>query len=147
MTSVKFWLTCLVAMAGLSAQAQSAQTVKMVVTADGDACKYLGESSDKYHVMGQDDGWVDKKTSKIEFWSAAKGKGWVCGRKGSGTVNIRQRPSTQAPVVGRLERQKNSIPDPVKCLGVENGWYKVSYNGTTGYVKASVAYWSARPID
>ena len=147
MTTGKFWLACLIAMTGLSAQAQSAKTVKMVVTADGSAYEYLAESSDKYHVMGQDDGWVDKKTSKIELWSAAKGKGWVCGRKDSGTVNIRQRPSTQAPVVGRLESQKNSIPDSARCLGVEKGWYRVDCNGTIGYVKASVACWSALPID
>ncbi len=147
MTTSKFWLACLIAMAGLSAQAQSTKTVKMVVTADGSAGEYLGESADKYHVQAQDDGWVDKKTSKIELWSAAKGKGWVCGRKSSGTVNIRQRPSTQAPVVGRLESKRNSIPDSARCLGVEKGWYKVDCNGTVGYVKASVACWSARSID
>lgn len=147
MTTGKFWLACLVAMAGLSAQAQSAQTVKMVVTANGDAYEYLGESADKYHVMGQDDGWVDKTTSKIELWSAAKGKGWVYGRKANGTVNIRQRPDTHAPVIGQLVSQKGDIPDSARCLGVEDGWYRVNYNGTTGYVKASVAHWRARSID
>lgn len=147
MTTGKFWLACLIAMAGLSAQAQSTKTVKMVICADGTAGEYLGESADKYHVLYQDDGWVDKKTSKIEFWSAAKGKGWICGRKDNGTVNIRQRPDANAPVVGQLVRKRGYIPDSAKCLGVENGWYRVDYNGTTGYVKASVAYWRAKSFD
>ena len=76
------------AMACWSAQAQSVKPVKMVIGPDGMACEYIGETADKYHVMCQDDGWVDKKESRIEYWSPEKGKGWVCCRKADGKVNI-----------------------------------------------------------
>ena len=74
-------------------------------------------------------------------------KDYITKKQDNGTVNIRQRPDAKAPVVGQLVRERGYIPDSAKCLGVENGWYRVDYNGTTGYVKASVAYWRAKSFD
>ena len=94
------------AMACWSAQAQAVKPVKMVIGPDGMACEYIGETADKYHVMCQDDGWVDKKESRIEYWSPEKGKGWVCCRKADGKVNIYKSADAKSAVVGQLTSTK-----------------------------------------
>lgn len=47
------------------------------------------------------------------------------------TLNMRSAPSTDASKVTALKSG-----DVVKIVGVDNGWYKVSYNGKTGYVSS-----------
>lgn len=135
------------AMACWSAQAQAVKPVKMVIGPDGRACEYIGETADKYHVMCQDDGWVDKKTHRIEIWSPEKGKGWVCCRKADGKVNIYKSADAKSAVVGQLTNTKGYIPESAACLGLEKGWYKVNKDGVVGYVKTRTAWWSAKSLD
>lgn len=45
------------------------------------------------------------------------------------TVNFRSQPNTSSSVLGSLTNGT-----VVKVIGVQGGWYKVSYNGKTGYV-------------
>lgn len=45
------------------------------------------------------------------------------------TVNFRSQPNTSSSVLGSLTNGTT-----VKVIGVQGGWYKVSYNGKTGYV-------------
>lgn len=57
---------------------------------------------------------------------------------GQGTVsvrtslNVRQSGSTSAAIIGRLYDNSK-----VTILGSQNGWYKISYNGATGWVSGS----------
>ncbi|MEG1004193.1 MAG: SH3 domain-containing protein, partial [Clostridium sp.] len=48
----------------------------------------------------------------------------------SSSLNVRSGPSTSTGVVGSLAHGT-----VVQIIGNENGWYKISYNGTTGYVR------------
>lgn len=45
------------------------------------------------------------------------------------TVNLREQPNTSSRIISSLS--KNAT---VKVAGVYKGWYKISYNGKTGYV-------------
>ena len=47
------------------------------------------------------------------------------------SVRMRSGPSTDYDILGTYSNGVN-----VNVLGSENGWYKVSYNGKTGYIKA-----------
>ena len=49
----------------------------------------------------------------------------------NGTLNIRRGPSTNAEIAGSLNNG-----DIVKILESENGWYRIRYGDTTGYVDA-----------
>ncbi|WP_242220717.1 SH3 domain-containing protein [Bacillus cereus group sp. BfR-BA-01380] len=44
-------------------------------------------------------------------------------------LHIRQQPTTQSPIVGQVKQGT-----PVKVLGVQKDWAKISYNGKEGYV-------------
>lgn len=50
---------------------------------------------------------------------------------GGSAVNFRAEPSTEAAVITRLEKDTE-----IELLAVEDGWCKVVYDGTTGYVSA-----------
>ncbi|MFR5265218.1 SH3 domain-containing protein, partial [Clostridium sp.] len=47
-------------------------------------------------------------------------------------LNIRRSPSTSSSIVGTLSNNTKVI-----ILEKTNGWYKISYNGTVGYVSGS----------
>ena len=46
----------------------------------------------------------------------------------SGSLNIREKPSTSANVIASAYKG-----DPIKILGITDGWYVVNYNGNIGY--------------
>ena len=48
------------------------------------------------------------------------------------SLNVRKGPSTSFDIIGKL-----SGGDKVKVIGESNGWYKIEYNGTYGYVSGS----------
>lgn len=48
---------------------------------------------------------------------------------GNGSLNIRQKPSTQSKVLGKLH-----TGDKIKIEGETSNWYKINYEGKTGYV-------------
>lgn len=48
------------------------------------------------------------------------------------SLNVRKGPSISFDIIGKL-----SGGDKVKVIGESNGWYKIEYNGTYGYVSAS----------
>ena len=50
----------------------------------------------------------------------------------SDTLNVRKGPSISFDIIGTL-----SGGDKVKIIGESNGWYKIEYNGTYGYVSGS----------
>ena len=59
--------------------------------------------------------------------SASLGNGLVTGD----SVNVRSGASTSASKVGML-----NSGDVVSIVGFENGWYKISYSGITGYIRS-----------
>lgn len=112
----------------LRAQADPGSAV--VATAPQNDCVViLGKSGDWYHVnYNLQTGYMH--SSYLSFSSAENaelGYGIV---QGSG-VNLRTAPSTAASVAAVTAQGS-------KCyiIGVNNGWYKVIYNGTTGYIRS-----------
>ncbi len=63
--------------------------------------------------------------------SAAARNGFVTG----GTINVRSGPGTEHERVTRVSTGKQ-----VNILAEENGWYKVSFDGTTGYILSDYVY-------
>ena len=59
--------------------------------------------------------------------SAKLGNGKVTGND----VNVRSAASTSASRLGSLNKG-----DVVAVTGIDNGWYKISFNGKTGYVRS-----------
>ena len=59
--------------------------------------------------------------------SAKLGNGKVTGND----VNVRSAASTNASRLGSLNKG-----DVVAVTGIDNGWYKISFNGKTGYVRS-----------
>ena len=59
--------------------------------------------------------------------SAKLGNGKVTGNE----VNVRSAASTSASRLGSLNKG-----DVVAVTGIDNGWYKISFNGKTGYVRS-----------
>lgn len=49
----------------------------------------------------------------------------------SGTLNIRNRPNTRGEIIGTLNNG-----DTVSITEAENGWYRIRYGDTTGYVNS-----------
>ena len=58
----------------------------------------------------------------------------------SDTLNVRSGPSTSNKIIGVLNINKT-----VEILGKSNGWYKIDYNGTQGYVSSD--YLKLNPIE
>ena len=55
--------------------------------------------------------------------------GQVSNLEGYNNLNLRQGPGTSYTIIGDLANGTK-----VKVLSKDNGWYKIEYNGTTGYV-------------
>lgn len=53
------------------------------------------------------------------------------GTVNTSVLNVRSGPSTSSSCVGTVK-----LNTKVTILGTENGWYKISYNGTTAYVSS-----------
>jgi len=49
------------------------------------------------------------------------------------SVNMRSLPSTAGNIVGSLPKGKSAY-----VIGFNNGWYKVQYNGVTGYIRSDL---------
>lgn len=58
----------------------------------------------------------------------------------SSSLNVRSAANTGAPIVGRL-----SNGTKISILGSSNGWYQISYNGTTGWVSGQYITVSSAP--
>ena len=49
-------------------------------------------------------------------------------------VNVRSGPGTDSDTIGKAENGKE-----YELLGEENGWYKINFNGSTGYIRNDFA--------
>ena len=57
-------------------------------------------------------------------------------------LNVRKGPSISFDIIGKL-----SGGDKVKVIGESNGWYKIEYNGTYGYVSGSYIELDSTELD
>ena len=72
----------------------------------------------------------------MELWRAADGKG-VLYPKTACKIKIYSAPDAGSKVQDVVTFSEDDFMPPVfGCLGVENGFYKVSYDLTGGYIKA-----------
>ena len=69
--------------------------------------------------------------------SAKLGNGKVPGND----VNVRSAASTSASKLGSLNKG-----DVVAVTGIDNGWYKISFNGKTGYVRSDYMIITKEPL-
>ncbi len=114
-----------------------------VVVKDGNCLgRFVEEKSNAYVVSVQDDYEVSKKGAHVEVWKASDGKGVVY-LKDWGKQKVYASPDSNSKVVGKIEYEEGYVPDTYNCLGLENGWFKISLGDKSGYIKASLMNWDA----
>lgn len=95
----------------------------------------LLEKGTKLEILGEENGWYKVRCSDgtVGYVSAdyvavtwTECKGTVAG----GTINVRKGPGTDYGKITSVRSGKS-----VEILGEENGWYKLSFDGTTGYIR------------
>lgn len=121
----------------------NAQSMKIVVDSNGEAVgRYVKTNKTTYSIIIQGDCTIPKKGHKVVTFSAANGQGVVYyNQSRTGSFNVRQRPTTTAPVVAIIPDSHGSMPECYDCLGKKNGWYKIEIDGKTGYVRADLMTW------
>lgn len=118
-------------------------SVKVVVNAKGEVLgRLVKENSNSYTVETQDEYDVPKNGNKVVAYSPENGQGFVYSEN-PGKVNVRSTPSTSGSIVGTIMYEEGDLPETFQCLGKENGWYKISINGKTGYVRQDLVKWDA----
>lgn len=110
----------------------------------GTEFKSLLKLSDKSRVcvIGEEDGWFKAVYAGITGYLSAEFVElqpimniYPGGAKISvSTLNVRENPSTESKVIGKLH--KDSV---VEIIGINNGWYKVAFDGIRGYISAEYA--------
>lgn len=132
----------LIAALAVGSLTASAQSMKMVVSNDGDVIgRYIRTSGSNYVYEVQDTGIVPSKGHKIVTFSAVNGQGIIYRHPDrTGNINVRKGPSTNQPVVAKIP-DTGDIPDTYMCLGKVNGWYKIRIDGKIGYVREDMAVW------
>lgn len=136
----------------LTVNAQN-NSLKVVVTADGDLVgRYVRQTSTTYIANPLD--WeveVSKKDHRVEIWTPEKGKGFVVRRDGvTGNLNVRKGPSTRYAVVCQITEEDSNKDYPensFQCLGKVKGWYKISIKGKVGYIRQDLVEWAAYYAD
>ncbi len=114
-----------------------------VVVKDGNCLgRLVVEKSDAYVVSVQDDYEVSKAGAHVERWKASDGKGVVY-LKDFGKQKVYASPELNSKVIGKIEYEEGCLPDTYPCLGLENGWFKIRFDGRTGYIKATLMDWDA----
>ncbi len=96
----------------------------------------LLEKGTKLDVLGEENGWYKVRCSDgtVGYVSADYVKvSWTetQGTITGGTINVRTGAGTNHSKITTVYTGKN-----VTVLGKENGWYKISFDGTTGFVRA-----------
>ena len=150
MKRILFVMIAFLGMLTVNAQNNS---LKVVVTADGDLVgRYVRQTSTTYIANPLD--WeveVSKKDHRVEIWTPEKGKGFVVRRDGvTGNLNVRKGPSTRYAVVCQITEEdsnKDYLENSFQCLGKVKGWYKISIKGKVGYIRQDLVEWAAYYAD
>lgn len=118
-------------------------SMKVIVNAKGEVLgRLIKENSNSYTVLTQDEYDVPKNGNKVVTYSPANGQGVVFSEN-PGKINVRSTPSTSGSIVGKIVYEEGDLPETFKCLGKEDGWYKINFNGKTGYVRQDLVEWDA----
>lgn len=121
------------------------QSMKMVVDKHGEVVgRYVKTNKTTYTVTVQDDVEVPKNGHRVVTFSAKDGKGAVYRNQNkTGNINVRKRPSTNAPVIAKIADNTITgyVPDCYDCLGKVNGWYKIRIDGKIGFVRSDLVNW------
>jgi len=139
---LRFVLSFALVLVGLLSYAQS---MKMVVDKHGKAVgRYVKTNKTTYTIGVQDDVEVPIKGHRVVTFSAKDGQGIIYrDQSRTGNINVRKRPSTDAPVVAKIADTTalGYVPDCYDCLGKVNGWYKICIDGKTGFVRSDLVEW------
>ncbi len=98
-------------------------------------------------ILGSGNGWHQISYNGTTGWVSGQYVTVSSGQTQTGTVNVsasstlnvRSAANTGAPIVGKLQNGAQ-----VTILGSGNGWYQISYNGTTGWVSGQ--YITVSPV-
>lgn len=139
---LRFVLSFALLLVGLLSYAQS---MKMVVDKHGKAVgRYVKTNKTTYTIGVQDDVEVPIKGHRVVTFSAKDGQGIIYrDQSRTGNINVRKRPSTDAPVVAKIADTTSLgyVPDCYDCLGKVNGWYKIRIDGKIGFVRSDLVEW------
>lgn len=119
------------------------QSRKMVVDSKGNVeGRYVRTNKNTYTCLTQDEFDVPIQGHHITTFSAENGDGVLYPQK-PGKINVRNNPSTNGNIIGKIIYDSGYLPEAYPCLGKVNGWYKTKVNGKIGYVKADLMEWDA----
>lgn len=121
------------------------QSMKMVVDKYGEVVgRYVKTNKTTYTVTVQDDVEVPINGHRVVTFSAKDGQGAVYrDQNKTGNINVRKRPSTNAPVIAKIADNTITgyVPDCYDCLGKVNGWYKIRIDSKIGFVRSDLVNW------
>lgn len=110
---------------------------------------YQGETKEYYLVcLGQDGPYtIPRKDAEIITWTAAEGHGYVLMRNEKhGTVLMKAKPTDDSQTIESFP-DPDGIPEYAECLAVSGDWYRVKFEGKTGYVKRAECEWNISSAD
>lgn len=110
---------------------------------------YLGETKEYYLVcLGQDGPYtIPRKDAEIITWTAAEGHGYVLMRNEKhSTVLMKVKPTDDSQTIESFP-DPDGIPEYAECLAVSGDWYRVKFEGKTGYVKRAECEWNISSAD
>ena len=127
-----------------TAQAEPANNYEANVVVKDGICQgvLIEEKADTYIVSVQDDIEIPKEGASVELWKAADGKGVVF-LKDWGSESIYASPDASSEVIGTTTYEEGELPETYKCLGLENGWFKIQFADSQGYIQTSKVDWTA----
>lgn len=141
-TRLRFVLSIALVLVYVSSNAQS---MKMVIDRQGEVVgRYVKTNKTTYTVEVQDDCEVPIKGHRVVTFNAKDGQGVVYrDQNRTGNINVRKRPSTDAPVVAKIADNTilGYVPDCYDCIGKINGWYKIRIDGKVGFVRSDLVEW------
>jgi hypothetical protein len=126
------------------AQAEPANNYEANVVVKDGICQgvLIEEKADTYIVSVQDDIEIPKEGANVELWKASDGKGVVY-LKDWGSEKIYASPDASSEVIGTTTYEEGELPETYKCLGLEDGWFKIQFADRQGYIQAEKVDWAA----
>ena len=113
----------------------------------GEAYPLESETTDTYEIgFGQDIAEIPISAGKITVWSAQQGHGFITAKFIEDEISrcpIHKEANQESKIISTLVYRSGEMPDnQAECLGLTDGWYKVSYDGMIGYALEAKADWS-----
>ena len=125
---------------GLYVRSSPSTSGEIIAAASGeDALVVLNKDGDWYHVLyNLDEGYVHSDYVQFkERENVELGDGIITETK----VNLRAGPGTENGIVATMLED-----DTAQIIGFNTGWFKVIFNGTTGYVRSDLMDLTEKPL-